>query len=497
MMKRILAVLLPVFLSFVCLAQQGPQAPKREFRGVWIATVGNIDWPSKPGLSAVQQQNEFVNHLNFLAGQGFNAVIVQIRPAADAFYPNGIEPWSRYLSGKQGEAPFPFYDPLAFMIEETHKRNMEFHAWFNPFRALVSSKVNVNPASHVTKQHPDWVIHYGGKSYLDPGNPEARNYVNNVILDVVKKYDIDGVHIDDYFYPYKIAGQVFNDNRSYNTYGNGMSIDDWRRSNINKFVEAMYKGVKKEKRYVKVGISPFGIWRNQRQDPQGSATNGTSCYDDLYADVKTWIDNKWLDYVAPQLYWEHGHRLAAFDELAPWWRQNCKDRAVYIGMGVYKMVNAKPGTWQGPNEILKQLETSRSVHTDGAIMYSLASFYQAGAGLSQQLKQGRYFGTIAIPPTMPWLGATAPVAPNAKISKQGNRIILSWNKELTVSGGLKYMVYRFVKNEAVDLNNATRIIGLTQQSNFVDEVNDGRQYKYVITALDRLWNESKASQVLE
>lgn len=493
MLRKIISVLL---LLSIGLASRG-QAPKREFRAVWIATVGNIDWPSRQGLSAAQQQNEFISHLDFLAANGFNAVVVQVRPASDAFYPSQLEPWSRYLSGKQGEAPFPYYDPLAFMVEETHKRNMEFHAWFNPFRALVTSKSNPNPASHVTRKHPEWVIHYGGKSYLNPGVPEARDYVNSIILDVVKRYDIDGVHIDDYFYPYKIPGQVFNDHQSFIKYGNDMAIDNWRRDNINRFVEAMYKGIKKEKRYVKVGISPFGIWRNQRQDPSGSATNGTSCYDDLYADVKLWIDNKWLDYVAPQLYWEHGHRLAAYDVLVPWWKNVVKDRALYIGMGVYRMVGAKPGIWQSHNEILKQIETERAHRTDGAIMYSMVSFSKIGQGLSQNLKRSNYYGSIAIPPVMPWLGNNAPIAPDAKLMRQGKNTILSWNKGLTISGDLKYLVYRFQKNEKVDLENASKIICLTQGTSFTDENVGQQQYKYVITALDRLWNESRPSLTLE
>jgi uncharacterized lipoprotein YddW (UPF0748 family) len=495
MHKIVLSLLL---LSLFTFLNAPAQAPKREFRAVWIATVGNIDWPSRQGLSATQQQNEFINHLDFLASNGFNAVIVQIRPASDAFYPSTLEPWSRYLSGKQGQAPFPYYDPLAFMIEETHKRNMEFHAWFNPFRALVSSKSNPNPATHITKTRPDWIIHYGGKAYLNPGIPEARDYVNNIILDVVRKYDVDGVHIDDYFYPYKIAGQTFNDHASFIKYGGTLSIDDWRRDNINQFVEQMYTGVKREKKYVKVGISPFGIWRNQRQDPRGSATNGTSCYDDLYADVKLWIDKKWLDYVAPQLYWEHGHRLAAYDVLVPWWKQAVGDRALYIGMGVYRMVDAKPGgIWSGPKEIIKQIETERQHKADGAIMYSLVSFSKIGSSLAQQLKQIKNYGTIAIPPAMPWLGNTIPAAPTVQLKKQNNHNVLTWNTSASIASNVKYLVYRFSQNEKIDLEDAAKIICLTQDNKFIDEHSAGQPYKYVVTTLDRLWNESKASNIVQ
>ncbi|HTO17255.1 MAG TPA: family 10 glycosylhydrolase [Edaphocola sp.] len=487
------SLFLLLFLPYLLNAQ----APKREFRGVWIATVGNIDWPSRSGLSATQQQIEFVNKLDFLASNGFNAVIVQIRPASDAFYPSSLEPWSRYLSGKQGEAPLPFYDPLAFMVKETHKRNMEFHAWFNPFRALVNSRINPNPANHITKTHPQWMIHYGGKSYLDPGIPEARNYVNQVILDVVKRYDIDGVHIDDYFYPYKIAGQTFNDSKSYNLYNRGLSLDDWRRDNINKFISAMYLAVKKEKSYVKVGISPFGIWRNQSKDPLGSRTNGTACYDDLYADVKYWIEQKWLDYVAPQLYWEHGHRIAAYDVLVPWWKNICKDRALYIGMGVYRMVDAKTGPWLGKNEILNQITTARNFNADGQIAYSLISLQKVAGVLSPTLKLPPYYGNIAIPPTMPWLGKTAPAAPMANINRQTSKVILSWNTGTTISSNVKYLVYKFNKNEIINLENSSKMYVLTQSNSFTDEAEDISNSKYVVTTLDRLWNESKPSEVLE
>ncbi|MNS27408.1 hypothetical protein D3C72_593570 [compost metagenome] len=493
-MLRTLHLLVLLLVTFFSFAQE---APKREFRAVWIATVGNIDWPSKPGLGAAQQQKEFIDRLDFLHENGFNAVIVQIRPAADAFYASDWEPWSKYLSGKQGVAPFPMYDPIAFMVEETHKRNMEFHAWFNPFRALVNSAINPNPPSHATRTHPEWVINYGGKSYFDPGNPAARNYVNQVILDVVRRYDIDGVHIDDYFYPYKIAGKVFNDQRSFAEYGAGMSIDDWRRDNINKFVEMLYKSVKKEKMYVKVGISPFGIWRNNRQDPAGSATNGTSCYDDLYADVATWVRNKWVDYVAPQLYWEHGHRLAAYDVLVPWWKSLCKERALYIGMGVYRMVNATQPVWKGYGEILKQIQTERSYKADGAIMYSMSSFDKIGSGLSNQLKQAEYYGSIAIPPAMPWLDNTAPAAPKAtlKLNNIQKSVILTWEPSASKEP-LKYLVYKFHKGETVDLNKSIRLVAITQKNVFVDDDPDFMHAQYVITAADRLWNESKPSEIL-
>lgn len=468
--------------------------PKREFRAAWIATVGNIDWPSKRGLSAQQQQQEFINYLDFLQSTGFNAVIVQIRPAADAFYPSEYEPWSIYLSGKQGQPPFPKYDPLLFMIKETHKRNMEFHAWFNPYRALVNSNINPNPPNHATRTHPDWVIPFGGKSYFDPGNPDARNYILKVIMDVVKRYDIDGVHIDDYFYPYPMPGKKFNDDRSFSKYNDGMSLDDWRRNNVNIFVSQIYNLIKKEKYWVKFGVSPFGIWRNNKTDPQGSLTNGTSCYDDLYSDIRLWIKNKWVDYVAPQLYWENGHRLAAYDVLLPWWKKNKGERHLYIGLGVYRMINAKSGVWSKPDEILKQISMSRHEITDGLILYSISNFNKIRPDLEDSLRKN-YFGTIAIPPKMPWLNNIPPVKPVLKVSQTSQGVVLNWEVYNPSGAPLKYLVYKFDENEKIDLENSSKILCLTQANTFTDkEQRRDKKYTYIITALDRLWNESEGAE---
>ena len=281
--KGFLALLLFAFYSSA--AQNKP--PLREFRAAWIATIGNIDWPSKQGLDATVQQQEFISIVETLRANHMNAVIVQIRPSADALYQSPYENWSRYLSGKQGVAPSPYYDPLAFMIEECHKRCLEFHAWFNPYRALVDATKNPNTRDHVTKQHPEWFVNYGGKKYFDPGLPEVRAYFTKIVLDVVKRYDIDAVHFDDYFYPYRIGKLEFPDFNSYRMYGGNFAIkDDWRRDNVNRLIESLSKLIKKEKPYVKFGISPFGVWRNATKDPDGSLTNGGQTnYDDLFADV--------------------------------------------------------------------------------------------------------------------------------------------------------------------------------------------------------------------
>lgn len=472
--------------------------PKRELRAAWIATVGNIDWPSKKGLSAQQQQQEFIQYLDFFQSIGLNAVIVQVRPAADAFYPSPYEPWSVYLSGKQGQPPFPKYDPLAFMIQETHKRNMEFHAWFNPFRALVNRNSNPNPPGHATRQHPDWVINYGRKSYFDPGNPEARNYILKVILDAVKRYDIDAVHIDDYFYPYRIAGQAFRDDKSYARYNNGMNRADWRRNNVNLFISQLNNQIKKEKPWVQFGVSPFGIWRNAKDDPKGSATNGSSCYDDLFSDVLLWMKNDWVDYVAPQLYWPCSSKAASYSVLLPWWMKHRQRADVYIGLGLYHMVNARPGSpWYGTSEILKQIRMAREEHADGLVFYSASCFDKVGNAFTDSLRQ-HYFSTIAFPPAKPWLGHDLPPAPQlySTVQNEGS-LLLQWQMPVTLKEPVKFAIYRFEGDEPVDLTQSKDIIALTQATQFKDmQYVAGRNYRYVVTALDRLWNESKPSNVV-
>ncbi len=471
-------------------------APKREFRGVWIATVGNIDWPSKPGLSAQQQQQEFINRLNFLQRCGFNAVIVQVRPAADAFYESAFEPWSRYLSGKQGQPPFPKYDPLGFMIQETHKRNMELHAWFNPYRALVNSSVNPNPPGHATRTHPEWIIRYGTKAYFDPGNPEARNYILNVLVDVVKRYDIDALHIDDYFYPYPEKGKSFPDDNSYKKYNNGLELAEWRRNNVNTFISQLNRMIKAEKPWVRFGISPFGIWRNSSQSAEGSATRGTSCYDDLYSDVRLWLENKWVDYVAPQLYWEHNHRVAPFNVLLPWWVDNAFGRNLYIGLGVYRMVSGS-GPWAGSNEILRQIRATREAHANGVVMYSMSSFDKISPALADSL-QNRYFNHIAIPPATPWLGdGSLPPSPLVSIKTERQKVVLNWENNAYSHKGLKYVVYRFAGDDIIDLENAANIMAISQQEQFIDpEGTSLKNVRYVVTSLDHLWVESKASNIV-
>ncbi|MDE3212650.1 MAG: family 10 glycosylhydrolase, partial [Bacteroidota bacterium] len=311
--------------------------PKYEFRGVWIATVANIDFPSDKFENSDSIRQEFIHLLDLCQREGLNAVVVQIRPAADAFYPSPYEPWSEWLTGKQGQPPVPYFDPLKFMITQTHMRGMEFHAWMNPYRAVFDIHKSSIAPTHITRLHPDWFISYGGTLYFDPGNKEVQQYLNRVVRDVVRRYDVDAIHFDDYFYPYRIKGADFHDEVSYQKYGNGLSLDDWRRSNVDSIIHMLSKTIKEERPYCKFGISPFGVWRNSTQDPDGSLTEAHQTdYDDLYADILLWLKRKWIDYVAPQLYWGIGRKGVPYEVLLDWWAHHAYGRQLYIGQGIYR-----------------------------------------------------------------------------------------------------------------------------------------------------------------
>jgi uncharacterized lipoprotein YddW (UPF0748 family) len=397
MVVRISAFVLVLFFSLNAFSQAKP-----EFRAAWIATVAHIDWPSPGNYNSILQQQEFIRILDMHKANGMNAVIVQVRPSSDAFYPSPYEPWSQWLTGVQGKAPNPYYDPLQFMIEEAHKRGMEFHAWCNPYRADFSiGKSSIAP-NHVTRTHPEWFISYGGKKYFDPGNPNAREHVVKVIKDLVSRYDVDGIHFDDYFYPYKIPGREFPDHVSYNKYGKGMTRDAWRRSNVDSIIYQLHVAIKEIKPAVKFGISPFGVWRNADKDPNGSPTRaGVTNYDDLYADVLLWLKNGWIDYVAPQLYWEIGHRAAPFEVLVDWWSKNTYGRHCYIGIGYY--LAGSNTAWKDPTLLPRQLELIRSYkEIQGAVFYNTNAFFRNPLGWNDTLRLN-YFKHPADIPVMPWL----------------------------------------------------------------------------------------------
>ena len=377
-------LLLFTFLS--ALGSTAQIVAKPEFRAVWVATVDNIDWPDSPTIYAHLQKAAFLKLLNMHQRNGMNAVIVQVRPAADAFYPSPFEPWSQWLTGVQGQAPFPYYDPLEFMITETHKRGMEFHAWMNPYRAVFSITNSSITATHITRQHPEWFITYGDKKYFDPGNKDVQRYVTNVVKDVVKRYQVDAVHFDDYFYPYRIAGKEFPDDAKYKQYGNGMSKDTWRRSNTDSIIVMLGKAIKETNKKCRFGISPFGVWRNASVDSMGSNTKaGQTNYDDLYADILLWLRMGWIDYVTPQLYWEIDHKLADFNTLADWWAAHSYGKDCYIGIGYYR-ANSN-AAWKDKTQLPKQIQKIRSLPAlKGMAFYSSKVFEKNPNGWNDTLR---------------------------------------------------------------------------------------------------------------
>jgi uncharacterized lipoprotein YddW (UPF0748 family) len=397
MKKIILCFSIYIFLSLQTFCQ-----PMYEFRGVWIATVDNIDWPLKGQYNVDSQKKEFIRQLDMHKENGMNAIIMQVRPAADAFYPSQYEPWSQWLTGTQGKPPSPYYDPMQFMIDEVHKRGMEFHAWCNPYRADFKIGASSIAPAHITRTHPEWFLTYGNKKYFDPGNKDAQQFVVNVIRDIVRRYDVDAIHMDDYFYPYRIAGREFPDSEMYIRYGNGMDKEDWRRSNVDSIILYLSKAIKEEKPYCKFGISPFGVWRNESRDPAGSATTaGQTNYDDLYADILLWLKNGWIDYVAPQIYWEFDHPAAPFGVLLDWWSKHTYGRHCYIGLGIYRA--GSNAAWKDITLLPRQIEALRNTpNVQGAIYFSSKSFNRNPNGWSDSLRLN-YYREPALIPTMEWL----------------------------------------------------------------------------------------------
>jgi len=384
-----------------------PELP-REFRGAWIATVANIDWPSKPGLTVDQQKAELISLLDRAAQLHLNAIIFQVRPLCDAMYASNIEPWSEYLTGTQSKAPQPFYDPLAFAIDEAHKRGLELHAWFNPFRA--SHPLAKSPAApnHISRAHPELVCNYGGQLWLDPGEPVVRDYVLHVVMDVVKRYDVDGVQFDDYFYPYPqkdSAGRVldFPDYAAWEKYGlpNGFGREDWRRQNINHFIQSVYQSIKAAKPWVKFGISPFGIWRPMNP-PQ---IRGLDAYGSLYADSRLWLASGWLDYFAPQLYWPIDAQQQSFPVLLNWWtQQNSQRRNIWPGLNASAV-----GEKFNAGEIARQIQiTRKQTGASGEIFYHLRNLTDNSA-LNEIIRSE--YAQPALVPASPWLDSTPPDKP--------------------------------------------------------------------------------------
>ncbi|GGM14816.1 glycoside hydrolase family 10 protein [Dactylosporangium sucinum] len=463
-----------------------PLSAPRELRGIWITTVENIDWPSTPGLPDEQIKAEYRGWLDLAQQRNLNAVFVHVRPSGDALWPSKYAPWSEWITGVRGKAPG--FDLMQWMIDETHARNLEFHAWFNPYRGSQPGPNGAGPdiealaPDHPLRKHPEWAVVYpakgttGSRLHFNPGIPEARKFVEDSMLEAVERYDVDGVHFDDFFYQYPVGKQDYPDQAAYQQYGGGKSKADWRRDNVNKLVEEMSVRIRQLKPWVKFGISPFGIWRNATTDPQGSPTRGLQSYDEIYADTRLWVQRQWLDYIVPQLYWNIGFDVADYAKLLPWWVNVVKDTRVqlYIGQADYRV--GQSGVWSDPAELDRQLALNRTYpQVTGSVHFSAKSMRSDALG-SVSRYAARFYGTPALPPVMDWLPEHVPAGPTVRASRDGDQVKLSWK-----SKGTSVAVYR------VDGDKA----GLVATRRGGDGEWTGPAGTYCVTALDRSWNESE------
>ncbi len=470
--------------------------PKREFRGAWIATVKNIDWPSSPATSVEEQKKELIEILNVLHDIGINAVLFQVRSECDAFYDSRIEPWSYWLTGEQGKAPEPYYDPLAFIIEQAHKRGMELHAWFNPYRAVDDTFHYKPDSAHISLIHPEWTIQIGKFKFLNPGLNQVRNYTISVVMDVVRRYEIDGVHFDDYFYPY--SGITDEDLTTFEKYPRGINnIKDWRRDNVNLFIRSVNDSIKSIKPHIKFGVSPFGIWK----DGTPAGIVGMSSYHEIYCDATYWLKNHIVDYIAPQIYWEIGGPQD-YKKLSSWWSSNAKDRHVYIGHALYKMLKEK-NPWPA-NEIANQIKINReNFKIDGSIFFRTVDILNNVKGIKDTLDI-HYYSHHALIPTMNWLDSIPPLFPfNLMAFSCGDGTYLRWQNPVPAIDGdkAKYIVvYRYKTDEEINLKNSKNIIDIisAMHSVYIDSSGvPGENYKYLVTALDKAQNESNISNIAE
>ncbi len=498
MIKNFQALFLFLLIS-VNISAQLPTAPKREFRGAWLATVANIDWPSRPGLTTELQKQELIRILNDHQRSGINAIMLQIRPATDALYGKGREMWSRFLTGKQGLAPAPYYDPLEFAILEAHARGMELHAWFNPYRATFDLIESHTDANHITRQKPGWFFTYEGKKLFNPGVPEVQQYIVQVIMDVVRNYDIDGVHFDDYFYPYPDGkNSPLPDSNEYKKYGEAFStIADWRRNNVDTLIHVLNDSIHAEKKYVKFGISPFGIWRNKSQDPEGSESNGFDGYGKLYADARKWSKEGWVDYLNPQLYFPFFYAAAPYEKLLDWWSNNTYGRHLYIGQGAYRATENREG-WRNRQQIPDQIRYLRNnARVQGSVFFSSKSLTRNLAGVNDSLRND-FYRYPALQPAMLWLDDVAPNPPREiKAEALADCVDVSWQRPAAASDGqiaYGYVIYRFDEGDEINISNPKNILKIAFDASltkFSDtSVLPDSRYTYVVTSIDRLKNES-------
>lgn len=502
-MKIILSFFLSVllFMPFSAFSQSNP---KREFRGAWLHVIGQTQYQK---MSTDKCKKYICSQLDKLWDAGCNVAIFQVRPTADALYESEIELWSSWLTGKRGRRPNPAWDPLQFAIDEAHKRGMELHAWLNPYRVTSSSK-EVLPKEHLANKEPDRFVKFNGQIFFDPAYPENREYIATIIRDIVSRYDIDAIHLDDYFYPYPNGRNKFNgDGKSYEKFGNGMNRDDWRRQNVDLLIELLHKTIKAEKSWVRFGISPFGIWRNKKNDSRGSDSSGLQNYDDLYADVLLWDEKGWIDYLAPQLYWQLDLKAAPTRKLMKWWNDNVRNAHLYIGQEVKRtMDTADPGN-NDTNELDTKVRMSRELsNVSGNIWwhgYWVTDNYK-GVADSLALK---YQSSLALPPAY---GSShqASAVKNLHREKHDGKTFIVWNHPDDFAGYgaaergeddratdvVKYVVYQFFKGEEIDLGDPQTIIAITPFNRIcIDETDE--EMIFVVTPVDRMNREGKPSKI--
>jgi len=474
-------------------------------RGVWIATVANIDFPSRQDLTSDEQQQEIVDMLDKLAENNINCIILQVRPTADAFYPSPLEPWSHWLTGQQGKSPMPFYDPLDFFISQAHKRCMEVHLWLNPYRVTMNENINSLSKDHLFFKNKNIFVKYGTKYYFDPGLDRTREFLNAVVKDLVERYDIDAIHFDDYFYPYPEGKAEFPDEETFRKFPRGFkNKSDWRRNNVDLIISELQNTIKTTKPWVEFGISPFGVWRNKSKDPLGSDTQaGISNYDDLYADILKWLREGTIDYVAPQLYWEIGKKTADYRILLKWWAENSYGKNLYIGLFASGLKVNTATAWKRPNEIARQMALNQQVEqVDGAMFFSAKPFISNPQGLNDTLRTNYYKYPALNPINRNIEGKTSAQVQNLALVKDGKSQILIWDKSTATDGtqAAYYVVYAFKGKKIGDMNAPENIIAKTQDNmlNLNDLKNNLRgKFTFVITSVNRFRIESQASKPLK
>ena len=484
-----------ILMAIAAMMAMTVNAQKREMRGAWIQCVNG----QFQNLGTKKMQETLNYQLDELQKDGVNVIMFQVRPECDALYESKIEPWSRFLTGVQGKAPNPYWDPLQWMIDQCHKRGMELHAWINPFRAKTKG-TKALAKSHVAIRKPSNCFAYDELFILNPGIEENRDYICEVAKDIVSRYDVDGIHMDDYFYPYPVKGQTIPDDELFHDHSNGIKDqNDWRRYNVNLFIEQFYKEIHSVKPWVKVGISPFGIYRNKKSSPAGSDTNGTQNYDDLYADILLWVNNGWMDYCVPQLYWEIGNKAADYATLIKWWSQHAAERPLVIGEDVERTVKYADPQNANRHQLAAKMNLHRAYPTvKGTVLWYAKAAVDNVGNYGTSLREV-YWKNPSLQPDMSFISSKAP----KKVKKLApiwteDGYILFWtpsNGKKWDTQSVKYVVYRFAKGEKVNIDDASKIVAITDQFFYKLPYEDGKEkFTYVVTALNRIQNESKPAK---